>query len=81
MKNSPCCAERCSTGRGGPPARGRASALAWLLPASRLRSPPRPMVLNLRLRGGGGDGGVYPLTHAEQKVRVWGLTNARPQFQ
>ena len=22
----------------------------------------------LRLRGGGGDGGVYPLTHAEQKV-------------
>ena len=25
--------------------------------------------LNLRLRGGGGDGGVYPLTHAEQKVR------------
>jgi hypothetical protein len=25
------------------------------------------MVLLLRLRGGGGDGGVYPLTHAEQK--------------
>ena len=24
--------------------------------------------LALRLRGGGGDGGVYPLTHAEQKV-------------
>ena len=23
--------------------------------------------LHLRLRGGGGDGGVYPLTHAEQK--------------
>ena len=29
-----------------------------------------PLVLNMRLRGGGGDGGVYPLTHAEQKVRA-----------
>ena len=26
-----------------------------------------PLVLSFRLRGGGGDGGVYPLTHAEQK--------------
>ena len=31
--------------------------------------------LNMRLRGGGGDGGVYPLTHAEQKVRPAAATN------